>query len=108
MGNRYMVDFGLFAQLMSGLIEENVLDPELRKWVMPAFSTSTRHDNIIASILLVGVTQKYFEFTCCNSCGLPSVTLLGEKADWELIYQRLAKSTPSAKNPPNSANSFVQ
>ena len=30
-GNRYSVDFGLFAQLMSRLIEENVVDPELRE-----------------------------------------------------------------------------
>ena len=76
---------------MSRLVEENVVDPELREWVMPAFTTTTRQDNIIASILLMGVTQKYFEYKCYLLCGLPSVTLLGEKTDWELIHRRLDK-----------------
>ena len=90
-GTRYTVDFGVFAQKMSCLVEENVVDPSLRQWVMPAFTTTTRQDNIIASILLMGVTQKYFDFKCQIMCGLPSITLLGEKTDWELIYHRLDK-----------------
>ena len=98
-GNRYSVDFGLFAQLISRLIEKNVADPELREWVMPAFSTTTRHDGVIASILLMGVTKSYFDFKCCIACGLPSVTLPGEKADWELIYHRLAKLETFGEEP---------
>ncbi|CAF9922508.1 MAG: hypothetical protein ALECFALPRED_002108 [Alectoria fallacina] len=90
-GDRYTVDFGVFAQRMSRLIEENVLDPELREWVMPAFSTTTEHDIVVAAILLMGVTQKYFDYKCRILCGLPSVTLLGQKKDWELIYSRLDK-----------------
>ena len=90
-GTRHMVDFGVFAEEMSCLVKENVVDPNLRQWVMPAFTTTTRQDNIIASILLMGVTQKYFNFVCRMMCGLPSVTLLGEKTDWELIYHRLDK-----------------
>ena len=89
--NRYAVDFGLFAQKMSDLIDENVLDPELREWVLPAFTTTTRTDNIVASVLLMGATQKYFDFKCSLLCGLPSVTLLGQKSDWQLIYSRLDK-----------------
>ena len=91
MGDRYTVDFGVFAQKMSNLIDENVLDPGLREWVLPAFSTTTEHDNIVASILLMGVTQKYFDFKCSMVCGLPSVTLLGQNSDWQLIYSRLDK-----------------
>lgn len=90
-GNRYTVDFGIFAQKMSLLIEENVVDPELREWIMPAFSTTTKHDVVVASVLLMGVVQKYFDFKCTILCGLPSVTLLGERADWELILTRLDK-----------------
>ena len=90
-GNRYSVDLGVFAQRMSRLIEENVLDPELREWVMPAFSTTTEHDNVVAAILLMGVTQKYFSYTCRLMCGIPSVTLLGQQKDWQLIYTRLDK-----------------
>ncbi len=90
-GDRHSVDFGVFAQKVSHLIEENVLDPELREWVMPAFSTTTEHDNVVAAILLMGITQKYFSFNCTMLCGLPSVTLLGLKRDWQLIYSRLDK-----------------
>ena len=89
--NRYTVDFGLFAQMMSDLIDKNVLDPELKEWVLPAFSTTTRDDKIVASVLLMGVTQKYFDFKFTIMCGLPSVTLLGQKSDWELVYSRLDK-----------------
>lgn len=90
-GNRYTVDYRVFAQRMSHLIEKNVVDPELRKWVMPAFSTTTENDSIVSAVLLMGVTQKYFNFKCRMLCGLPSVTLLGQKQDWELIYNRLDK-----------------
>ncbi|KAM0800503.1 hypothetical protein BDR22DRAFT_898512 [Usnea florida] len=90
-GTRYMIDFGVFAEEMGRLVQENVVDPDLRQWVMPAFTTTTRQDKIIASILLMGVTQKYFAFGCIVRCGLPSVTLLGEKEDWELIDRRLDK-----------------
>ncbi|KAL8835961.1 MAG: hypothetical protein Q9170_003118 [Blastenia crenularia] len=98
-GNRYTVDYGLFAKQMSGKIEENVLDPELREWMMPIFTTTTKKDVIIASILLMGTTQKYFDFKCTLLCGLPSVTLLGNKADWELILARLEKLKEYGKEP---------
>ena len=56
--------FGVFAQNFCRLIEENVLDSELRGWVTPVFSTSTQQDNVVAAILLMRVTQKYFSFMC--------------------------------------------
>lgn len=90
-GNRYTVNFGVFAKEMGLHIERNVVDTELREWIMPAFSTTTEHDVVVASVLLMGVVQKYFDFTCEIDCGLPSITLLGERADWELILKRLDK-----------------
>lgn len=89
--NRQSIDFGLFATAMSNKIEENVVDPELKEWMMPAFSTTTNQDNVVASVLLMGSLQEYFQYTCYLRCGLPSVTLLGEKADWEKILGRLDK-----------------
>ncbi|KAI4207564.1 MAG: hypothetical protein LQ346_000496 [Caloplaca aetnensis] len=119
--NRYTVDYALFARQMSGLIEQNVVDPELRKWMMPAFTTvsalrtldrlkelmlipenspqTTESDMVIASILLMGATQEYFTFRCTTRCGLPSVTLLGEKADWELILTRIEKLKEYGEEP---------
>ncbi len=98
-GTRYTADFGLFAKEMGELIEQNVVDPELRRWMMPAFTTTTKSDIIVASILLMGSTQKYFEFTCVCLCGLPSVTLLGDRADWELILTRIEKLKEYGEEP---------
>ncbi|KAL8644588.1 MAG: hypothetical protein Q9210_007179 [Variospora velana] len=98
-GTRSSVDYGLFAEQMGGLIEQNVVDPELRQWIMPAFTTTTKNDIVVASILLMGSTQKYFTFACGIVCGLPSVTLLGNKEDWELILTRLEKLKDYGEEP---------
>lgn len=98
-GNRHNFDFGFFAEQMGELIEQNVVDPELRRWMMPAFTTTTKNDVVIASILLMGATQKYFDFMCILSCGLPSVTLLGNKGDWEIILARLEKLKEYGEEP---------
>lgn len=76
---------------MTQEIEKNIVDPELREWALPAFTTTTDNDLVVASVLLMGVVQKYFDYKCRIRCGLPSVTLLGEKADWEIILKRLDK-----------------
>jgi Domain of unknown function (DUF4419) len=88
---RYSADFGKFANDMGHLLEENILDKELRDWILPMFSTTTPHDTVIASILMMGAMQKYFGYGYATSCGLPSVTLLGSKTDWKLILTRLDK-----------------
>ena len=90
-GTRYTVDFGWFAEEMGRLLEKNVVDAELRDWILPSFSTTTRDDGVVASILMMGTLQKYFEYYCGLVCGLPSVTLLGTKEDWENILLRLEK-----------------
>ena len=98
-GDRYSIDWGVFAQLICGLIEKNVVDKELREWMMPAFSTTTEQDTIVASVLMMGAVQKFFDYKCCVRCGLPSVTLLGVKSDWELILQRLEKLSTFGEEP---------
>lgn len=85
------VDFGPIAETMTQLIQKNVLDPELRTWIMPSFSTTTAGDRVVASVLMMGALQKYFKFTMTLYCGIPSVTLLGKKADWEIMVTKLDK-----------------
>lgn len=80
---------GQFAVEMSNLIEKNLVDPGLREWVLPAFSTTTETDKIVASIVMMGAFQKYFRFVASGECGIPSVTLLGERKDWEKLLLRL-------------------
>jgi len=54
MGNRYTVDWSGFAEQIGGLIEQNILDPELREWILPAFTTTTWHDRITAQVVMMG------------------------------------------------------
>jgi hypothetical protein len=39
----------------------------------------------------MGAMQKYFAYTFGLRCGIPSVTLLGEREDWEAILTKLEK-----------------
>jgi hypothetical protein len=84
-------DFGLLAETMSKLIAQNVLDPGLREWIMPQFTTTTETDTVVASVLMMGALQKYFSYGFCTACGIPSVTLLGVKKDWQTLLERLEK-----------------
>ncbi|KAK1766020.1 hypothetical protein QBC33DRAFT_620912 [Phialemonium atrogriseum] len=89
-------DMGLMCRNMTKLIDANVVDPELRAWIMPAFSTTTMHDEVVASVIMMGTLQKYFDYAFdCSCCGIPTVTLLGERSDWEDIQRRIEKLSDS-------------
>ena len=90
-GSIHTIDNGRFAQNMGILLSKNVNDPDLHPWIMPAFSTTTDNDRIVASVIMMGALQKYFTYGWSTMCALPSVTLLGEKSDWELLLQRIEK-----------------
>ena len=83
------LDMGKFAQEMTGLIKENVKEPELKEWIIPNFSTTTDEDISVASIVMMGTFQAYFEYIYMVGCGFPSVTLLGERSDWQSIRIKL-------------------
>ncbi|KAK2811775.1 hypothetical protein FQN50_001813 [Emmonsiellopsis sp. PD_5] len=83
------MDIKTFALEMPGLVAEHIKDPALMEWFMPSFTTTTPTDKVVASIVMMGTLQKYFEFSLSITCGIPSVTLLGERRDWEDILQRL-------------------
>lgn len=98
------VDYSLFARRMTGLIQQNVKDPDFRDWIMPTFSTTTVSDRTIAAILMMGSMQHYFEYISEITCGIPSVTLLGKREDWEDILQRLDKLSELGCEPSDFAN----
>lgn len=85
------VDFGKMALTMSKLMEKRVVNPDLRDWIMPAFSTTTASDEVVAAIIMMGSMQKYFSYEFTLRCGIPSVTLLGEREDWALMVTKLAQ-----------------
>ena len=79
------VDWGKFSYKMSQMVAESIKDPSMREWILPQFTTTTKADQAVASIMIMSTVQKHFTFCCCMSCGLPSVTLSGQKSDWEKL-----------------------
>ncbi|KAG5796687.1 hypothetical protein H9Q69_004261 [Fusarium xylarioides] len=95
----HTADFGNLAQQMTIEIAKNIKDPSLREWVLPSFSTTTDSDRIVGSVLLMGALQQYFSYTMTLTCGIPSVTLLGEVTDYEDILKRLDKLDEMGEEP---------
>ncbi|KII90179.1 hypothetical protein PLICRDRAFT_40374 [Plicaturopsis crispa FD-325 SS-3] len=91
LGTRYTVDFGHLAKEMTRLIDENVVDPTLRQWIMPDFSTTTDNDRIVSSVVMMATMKEYFSYAGYLWCGIPRVTLEGGKRDWEEILRRAEK-----------------
>jgi hypothetical protein len=85
------IDMGKFAQEMTLEIEKNVVDVKLRDWIMPDYSTTTDNDRSVAAVVIMGAVQEYFDYELYAGCGFPSVTLLGERSDWEDILHRVLK-----------------
>ncbi|KAL8724575.1 MAG: hypothetical protein Q9166_007870 [cf. Caloplaca sp. 2 TL-2023] len=82
---------GPLAVRMTKEMDKYMVDPDLRQWILPDFSTTTDTDTITAAVLMMGAMQEYFSYKMILSCGIPSVTLLGEKDDWIKIRRRLDK-----------------
>jgi hypothetical protein len=90
-GTRYTVDFGALARQMTDKIHENVVDPELRAWIMPAFSTTTPNDTVVGAVTMMATLRAYFDYEISLCCGIPLVRLEGEREDWEDILARIEK-----------------
>ena len=90
-GTRYKVDFGALTEQMGHLLQLNVVDPKLRSWIVPDFTTTTANDRIVSSVVMMATLQKYFGYIHQLLCGLPAVILQGEKADWEKLLRKAEK-----------------
>lgn len=80
-------------------IQARVQTDWLRDWIMPGFSTTTRDDEMTANILMMGLMKAYFKYEGGIICGLPSVTLLGEKKDWEKLQAKLERLAEFGEEP---------
>lgn len=87
----YLKDFNLYDLLLrfQTEIQARVNTPWLLDWLTPSFSTTTESDRMTANILMMGLTQAYFKYVGKLVCGLPSVTLLGTQADWQMLLSKL-------------------
>ncbi|KAG5951056.1 hypothetical protein E4U53_003849 [Claviceps sorghi] len=85
-------------------IQRRVKTDWLLGWVMPGFSTSTQNDNMTATVLMMGLTQHYFEFSAELICGIPSITLLGNRDDWVKLYKKLDRLKEWGEEPTQYAS----
>lgn len=75
------LDWRHFACDMADEMEDHIVDPQLAEWVIPIFSTTTDHDEMVASIVFMGAMRKHIDYGARTGCGIPSVTL--KYTPWE-------------------------
>ncbi|TBU36770.1 hypothetical protein BD309DRAFT_1005204 [Dichomitus squalens] len=88
-GTRYTVNFGSLARQMTLHIQNSVVDPTLVDWILPDFTTTTVKDKTICAVLLMSSLESCFHYEIMCICGIPSVTLEGERADWQKLLDRV-------------------
>jgi len=79
------------VKLMSKEIDRNLIDPEVKKWILPNFSTTTDNDLVTVGVVFMASMKKYFDYKFCLCCGIPSITLEGTVDDWKEVHRRLEK-----------------
>ncbi|KAJ7452005.1 hypothetical protein FB451DRAFT_1524645 [Mycena latifolia] len=86
-------DFGALPRQMADLIHKNVVDPGLCEWIVPKFTTTTNinNDRAVGCMLMMATMKKYCDYKMSIMCGIPWVTLEGERRDWEFLLGRLEK-----------------
>lgn len=90
-------------------MQENIVDPDLREWVMPDFTTTNVTDKVVASVVFMGAMSHYFDydsgtgwyslryFNLCSSIRFKRLLSSteypnrGEKKDWEVILSKIEK-----------------
>ena len=88
-GTLQTADFGGVAIKLTELMSTHLNDPDLTDWVMPNFSTTEASDRVVAAILIMGAMPKFFNYRYVLKCGIPSVTLLGDRTDYAAILTKL-------------------
>lgn len=58
---------------------------------MPEFSTTTDVDRTVYAMSMLATMKEYFRHKFVLRCGIPLVTLLGERHDWEGVLERLER-----------------
>jgi hypothetical protein len=84
------IDIDRMASDFIGQTNEYLTD-EIKTISSATFTTSTVHDKLVSNLMFLCIMKKFFALRYYLKCGLPSVTLYGTVADWELLLD-LTKS----------------
>lgn len=108
-GTLFTYDFGSFAKRMvDEQISKNLKDASVTDWLLPNFTTTRDEDRIVSAVTIMSTLQAYFEYKCCLTCGIPTVTLEGTGDDWRLLRQKIDRlpqydiSSSSTTQSPNN------
>ncbi|RPD59688.1 hypothetical protein L227DRAFT_576102 [Lentinus tigrinus ALCF2SS1-6] len=93
------LDYASMTRQFVRLIHEMVVDSTFVEWILPDFTTTTEHDRTIGSIALMSTLKSYATYSIDITCGIPTVTLDGEKSDWEEIHRRLSRLSELGDEP---------
>lgn len=88
-GTLFSADYAAFARQMTDKLAENIKDPAVRDWLLPSFSTTTTLDTSVSAVIMMATLKKYFSYEFSLLCGIPKVTLQGEKRDWEMLREKI-------------------
>lgn len=87
-------------------IQKRVKTEWLKAWIMPGFSTSNENDGLTATVLMMGLMKQYFHYEGEVECGLPRVTLLGQREDWAQLLAKLDRLPEFGKEPEQYAQNL--
>ena len=87
--DRYSYNWGTLGQALVKVMDGYLSDKALRPWILPNFTTTTELDAAVASAVMLSTFQGYFKYRATFSCGIPSVTLMGTRADWVSLLHRV-------------------
>ncbi|KAJ9138115.1 hypothetical protein NKR23_g8631 [Pleurostoma richardsiae] len=82
------------TRLLKDLIKEDHID-----WMLPKFSNTHDSDRCAALVTVAGTIKEYFSPVPNGHCGFPSVTLLGQKADWQTLCSSVLKMRAANLSP---------
>ena len=66
-------------------------DKTTKDWLQCNFSTTTSKEEAVSSFLMMAGFKNYFSYEIMFCCGIPQVTLLGERSDYVKIKEKINK-----------------
>ncbi|CAL8075355.1 unnamed protein product [Orchesella dallaii] len=90
-GTLQTVSYSSLINAMKDEINKKIVDPNVRKWILPGFSTTTEYHEVAVGVMFLTSMKKYFKYKFEMSCGIPVIFIEGTEWDWKNILRRLKK-----------------
>jgi len=80
---------GVFAEFSEQIATH--IGEDKRDLLVADFTTTGPVEKIASEIVMMDALKAFFSYSCSTLCGIPQITLLGEKKDWVSIRERAAQ-----------------